>query len=119
MTAKLDYRWRLREVMAGHGMFSTTDLGPLLAQRGIVLSPSQVYRLVTDKPERLSLRTLMALLDILGCAMDDLIEPVAASGAGRGSRRVASGSGPVDATGETGVGDLRPRRARVVTRRTP
>lgn len=71
----LDYRWRLREVMAERGMFSTTALRPLLAARGVDLSPSQVYRLVVDKPERLSLRTLMALLDILDCAMDDLIEP--------------------------------------------
>ncbi len=26
MTAKLDYRWHLRHVMADRGMFSTTDL---------------------------------------------------------------------------------------------
>ncbi|MGN9844627.1 helix-turn-helix domain-containing protein [Nonomuraea sp. H19] len=73
--ADLDYGWRLREVMAERGMSSTTELRPLLAARGVDLSPSQVYRLVVGKPERLSLRTLMALLDILDCAMDDLIEP--------------------------------------------
>ncbi|MFF4237988.1 helix-turn-helix domain-containing protein [Actinomadura geliboluensis] len=73
--ADLDYGWRLREVMAERGMFSTTELRPLLAARGVELSASQVYRLVVDKPERLNLRTLMALLDILDCAMDDLIKP--------------------------------------------
>src|SRR5919109_4179100 len=73
--ADLDYRWRLREVMAKRGMFSTTDLRPLLAARGVDLSASQVYRLVVDKPERLNLRTLMALLDIFDCTMEDLIEP--------------------------------------------
>jgi hypothetical protein len=26
MTAKLDYRWHLRQVMAARGMFATTDL---------------------------------------------------------------------------------------------
>jgi DNA-binding Xre family transcriptional regulator len=31
---------------------------------------------VVHKPERLSLRTLMALLDILGCTTEDLIEPI-------------------------------------------
>jgi DNA-binding Xre family transcriptional regulator len=72
----LDYGWRLREVMAKRGMFSTTELRPLLAARGVDLSPSQVYRLVVDKPERLNLRTLMALLDILDCTMEDLIEPL-------------------------------------------
>jgi DNA-binding Xre family transcriptional regulator len=73
--ADLDYGWRLREVMAKRGMFTTTKLRPLLAARGVDLSPSQVYRLVVDKPERLNLRTLMALLDILDCTMEDLIEP--------------------------------------------
>jgi len=38
-------------------------------QRGIHLSSSQVWRLVTERPERLSLKVLMALLDILDCAM--------------------------------------------------
>ncbi|MGI5171556.1 helix-turn-helix domain-containing protein [Spirillospora sp. CA-253888] len=73
--ADLDYGWRLREVMVERGMRSTAELRPLLAARGVELSPSQVYRLVVAKPERLNLRTLMALLDILDCAMDDLIEP--------------------------------------------
>jgi DNA-binding Xre family transcriptional regulator len=73
--ADLDYRWRLRQVMAERGMFSTTELRPLLAARGVELSPSQVYRLVVAKPERLNLRTLMALLDILDCTIEDLIEP--------------------------------------------
>ena len=42
MTAKLDYRWHLRQVMATRGMFATTDLIGPLAQRGIRLSSSQV-----------------------------------------------------------------------------
>jgi hypothetical protein len=48
-------------------MFATKDLLPLLAQRGIRLSSSQVYRLVVERPERLSLKEMMALLDILDC----------------------------------------------------
>jgi DNA-binding Xre family transcriptional regulator len=104
MTAKLDYRWHLRQVMASRGMFATTDLLEPLARRGIRLSSSQVYRLVVERPERLSLKTLMALLDILGCTMDELIEPVAAASAAR--TRAAGG-------GAAGVGDLRPKRARI------
>ena len=104
MTARLDFHWHLRELMAVRGMFSTTDLRPLLSQRGVDLSPSQVYRLVTEKPERLNMRTLMALLDILDCAMDELIEPVAAAGA----RRAAAGG-----AAEPGVGEFRPKRARL------
>jgi DNA-binding Xre family transcriptional regulator len=76
-----------------------------LAQRGIKLSSSQVYRLVTDRPERLSLKVLMALLDILGCSMEDLIEPVAAA---KPARKAKTASGE-----EAGVGELRPRRARI------
>ena len=79
MARKLDYRWHLRQVMASRGMFATTDLIGPLAERGIRLSSSQVYRLVTERPERLSLKILMALLDILDCTMDELIEPVAAA----------------------------------------
>ncbi|MGW1669211.1 helix-turn-helix domain-containing protein [Streptomyces sp. NPDC002324] len=114
MTAKLDYRWHLREVMATRGMFSTTDLRPKLAERGIDLSPSQTYRLVVERPERLSLKTLMALLDILGCSMEELIEPVPAAGARRRKSAAAAEADPAE-PGSAGVGDFRPRRARIVT----
>ena len=105
MTRKLDYRWHLRQVMASHGMFATTDLIEPLAQRGIHLSSSQVYRLVTERPERLSLKVLMALLDILDCSMSDLVEPIAAAAVPGRKARAAGG--------DAGVGDLRPRRARI------
>ncbi|MFG2720746.1 helix-turn-helix domain-containing protein [Streptomyces sp. NPDC048416] len=107
MAAKPDYHWHLRKVMADRGLFSTTDLIPLLDERGITLSSSQVYRLVVERPERLSLKILMALLDILNCTMDDLIEPTAVAGAGTTTQtKKAVGA-------ETGVGDLRPKRARI------
>src|SRR6266568_5639281 len=105
MARKLDYRWNLRQVMASRGMFATTDLAGPLAERGIRLSSSQVYRLVTERPERLSLKILMALLDILDCSMGDLIEPVAAGGQDKKKARAAGG--------EAGIGGLRPRRARI------
>src|SRR5215472_8972083 len=98
MSGKLDYRWHLRKVMADRGMFATTDLIPLLADRGITLSSSQVYRLVVERPERLSLKILMALLDILDCAMDDLIEPVATASDDKKKKASAGGGG------EPGVG---------------
>jgi DNA-binding Xre family transcriptional regulator len=105
MTRRLDYRWKLRQVMANRGMFATTDLIGPLADRGIRLSSSQVYRLVVERPERLSLKVLMALLDILDCAMQDLIEPVAAAKPVR-KTRTAGGE-------EAGIGSLRPKRARI------
>ena len=68
------YTWQLRQVMAAHGLWKTSDLGPLLAERGVVLSPAQIYRLAAQVPERLSLRTLAALCDIFSCTPDELIQ---------------------------------------------
>jgi len=105
MARKLDYRWHLRQVMAARGMFATTDLIDPLARRGIRLSSSQVYRLVVERPERLSLKILMALIDILDCSMSELIEPVAAGGRVRKNKAVGGG--------DTSIGELRPKRARI------
>jgi DNA-binding Xre family transcriptional regulator len=91
--------------MAERGMFATSDLVPLLAARGVVLSREQVYRLVARVPERLSLLTLAALCDILDCGPGELIEPV---------RETAK---PVPVKQVSARGALRqitPRRARVV-----
>ncbi|MGN9846888.1 glutamate ligase domain-containing protein [Nonomuraea sp. H19] len=63
-------------VMASRGTYATTDLRPLLTERGFQLSQSQVYRLVVERPERLNLRIQLALLDILDCTIGDLIEPI-------------------------------------------
>ena len=35
MTKTVAYRWHVRKVMNEHGMQSTTDLVPLLAEKGI------------------------------------------------------------------------------------
>ncbi len=78
MIKKMSYKWRLRTLMAQRELFHTTDLVPLLAERGIILSREQVFRLVTQPPQRLSMDVLAALCDILGCSPNDLIEVVAA-----------------------------------------
>jgi DNA-binding Xre family transcriptional regulator len=105
---RLNFRWNLRQVMAAHNMWKTTDLIPLLRERGVELSVSQVYRLVTDKPERLSMPVLLALCDIFDCTAEDLID-----------RYVESGAGRRQASGETAAvvelkADLTPERARVL-----
>jgi len=110
--AQLGYRWRLREVMAARGMFMTTELAPLLEARGITLSPAQVYRLVTQVPERLSLRILMALCDALECTSVDLIEPAAEVAVATKRRTATAVGGAGGAAGE--VRELRPKRARIV-----
>jgi DNA-binding Xre family transcriptional regulator len=110
MTRQIGYRWHLRTRMAQAGMFSTTELAPHLAERGITLSTSQVHRLVTGTPERLSLPVLAALCDILDCAPGDLVEPyLAAKPSAR--RRTAGAPAPPPSPRERG---LRPTRARIV-----
>ena len=107
MTRTVGYRWHLRAVMAARGMFATTELGPLLAERGVVLSREQVYRLVVGTPERLNLTTLAALCDILAVTPGDLVEVTVET---RRAPKVASSAGPAP----TAVRNLRPRRARIV-----
>jgi len=104
---KVSYQWRLRELMAANGMFATTDLRPLLEERGIHLSASQVHRLVTGTPERLSLQVLAALCDILDADPGDLIVTEAENTA---VRKASSGDGLPAAQ----LDALRPRRARIV-----
>ena len=101
MSRQVGYHWHLRRLMAERGMFATTDLVPLLAERGVSLSREQVYRLVVRVPQRLNLTALAALCDILDCSPAELVEPYA------GRPEPATGSAP-------GAGaPARPRRARV------
>ena len=93
MKRQVSYSWRLREVMAANGMFATTDLVAPLRERGITLSASQVHRLVTGVPERLSLPVLATLCDILDCTPTDLI---ATSAQNLPARRAAGEEAPIN-----------------------
>jgi len=74
MIKTMGIRWNLRRLMAARDMFQTTDLVAPLAERGVHLSREQVFRLVTQPPQRLSMDTLAALCDILECTPSDLLE---------------------------------------------
>ena len=78
LMGEIDYEWMLRPLLAERGMHSYAELAPLLAEHGVRLSESQVWRLFTGKPERLNLHTLMVLCRILDCTPNDLIKPVEA-----------------------------------------
>jgi DNA-binding Xre family transcriptional regulator len=108
---RVDYAWRLAEIMATHGMHNSTDLMPRLAERGIELSRPQVYRIVYQRPERLSLHLLAALCDIFECGVEDLLTITATD-----VRRKKAASSTT--TARPNVVDLnksvRPRRARVI-----
>ncbi|MFI2207796.1 helix-turn-helix domain-containing protein [Streptomyces sp. NPDC020192] len=104
MKRKAGYTWKLREVMAAHGVFTTTELVPMLRDRGIELSASQIHRLVSGTPERLSLQVLAAFCDIFACTPTDLVATTAEnagvdrdrgrSGPALGGRETATPAGP-------------------------
>lgn len=110
MASEVDYGWRLRPLMAEHGIYTAGELAPHLAEHGVRLSASQVWRLVTGKPERLNLHTLMVLCEILECTPNDLIERVELSQAARLSKH---------ATAEGKIADIDPKPARIRGARRP
>lgn len=109
--------WKLRQLMAAHGMFSTTDLMPLLVERGVTLSATQVYRLVTQPPERLNVKVLAAICDALGCTPNDLIEVTASSSSRQQGKVRAAGDRGGAGQGDDGPGPpdrtARPTRVRL------
>jgi DNA-binding Xre family transcriptional regulator len=112
MKRRVDYTWRLAELMAARGMHNSTDLIPLLVERGIELSRPQVYRVVHQRPERVSLQMIAALCDILGCGVEDLVTVTAADI----RRRKASGSQGAPRPNVVELNKaVRPRRARVIS----
>ena len=109
MMKTVAYHWHLRKVMNEHGMQSTTDLVPLLADRGVVMTSTQVYRIVVGQPERLNMAFLAALCDIFGCTPSDLIEPYVASASQRGRRTGTTGKATPPKSGSKN----RPTRATI------
>lgn len=108
-TKTVAYRWHLRKVMSEHGLHNTTELVPLLADRGVVMTSTQVYRIVTGEPERLNMHLLAALCDIFGCTPNDIIEPYVVASSGRGRKAASAASIPTaDPASKT-----RPRRATI------
>lgn len=105
MMIELETSWHLRSVMASRGIFQTSKIGPLLAERGIQLSREQVYRLVTAPPQRVRVDVLSALCDALECSLDDLITVQ--------RREVGAVREAVGESTHGSIGDLRPIRAKV------
>ncbi len=104
MTKTIETTWNLRRVMADHGLFKTTELIPLLEEYGVSLSREQIFRLVTQKPERANLSFIAAICAALSCTPSDLIE----------FRVVEEKSDAVAAEQTRGsVGSLRPKPARI------
>ncbi|WP_345764773.1 helix-turn-helix domain-containing protein [Diaminobutyricibacter sp. McL0608] len=108
MIRRVEHGWRLRELMAARGMTTISDLIPHLADRGISLSDSQLYRLLSGTPERINLTLLGAILDTLDCSFEDLV-PVTVTATD--SRTRATGTN--DAAPLARTDGIRPARARI------
>jgi DNA-binding Xre family transcriptional regulator len=108
MKRDVDYQWRLAELMAGNQMHNSTDLIPRLNERGITLSRPQVYRLVHQRPERVSLKLIAALCDIFDCGPDDLVTVTAAD-----ARKKAVSAGRENVVELNKA--IRPKRARILS----
>jgi len=103
MSRRIVMGWNLRQVMASRAIYQTSELVPLLAERGVHLSREHVYRLVTKTPQRLNIDVLAALCDILDCEPNDLLQPLVEE------ERAKTGTGEPG----PGIGDLRPIRATI------
>ncbi|EXJ51788.1 MAG: Cro/Cl family transcriptional regulator [Microbacterium sp. 69-7] len=108
MIRRVDHGWRLRELMAARGMTTISDLIPHLADRGITLSDSQLYRLLSSTPERINLTLLGAILDTLDCAFEDLVPVTVTATASR-----TRATGTADAAATVRSDGVRPARARI------
>ena len=103
MTRRIAMQWNLRQVMASRAIYQTSELVPMLAERGVSLSREHVYRLVTKTPQRLNMEILAALCDILDCEPNDLLQPVVET---LSVAKTGTETGP-------GIGALRPIRAKI------
>jgi DNA-binding Xre family transcriptional regulator len=103
MSTRTVLRWNLRRLMAENGMFATTDLVAPLHERGVEISRQMVHRIATKPPQRINLDLLAALCDILACTPNDLFEL---------AQEQIREAPAVNYSG-SGIGDLRPIRARI------
>ena len=105
MTRHVTMQWNLRQVMADRGIFQTSELLPLLQERGVTVSREHVYRLVTRSPQRINIDILAALCDALACGTDDLMTLIVeVPDASTGTAGLNSDKGPK-------LGSIRPIRA--------
>jgi DNA-binding Xre family transcriptional regulator len=105
---EISYTWRVREIMARRAVHTAKDLAELLHERGVTLTANAVWRIVTQEPERISFKVLVALCDALDVTPNDLITYTATDAKTVRQRRKASGDDIPD------LRQYRPVRARIV-----
>jgi DNA-binding Xre family transcriptional regulator len=109
MKRDITYHWHVRELMARNHYRSSKDLIEPLRERGITLSTVQVWRIIDQNPERIAFQVLVALADIFGVGVGELVTYTAADT--RTTRRKATGT----KDDVLNIRDYRPVRARIIT----
>ncbi|MBU8869187.1 helix-turn-helix domain-containing protein [Paenarthrobacter aromaticivorans] len=104
---EIAYTWRVREIMARRGVHTAKELAALLHDRGITLTANAIWRIVTQEPERISFKVLVALCDALDVTPNDLITYSAAEAKTIRHRKAAGEDIP-------DLRNYRPVRARIV-----
>ena len=72
----VDYEWRLRVVMAEHGMFKANELHPAPCRTRYTSLGFSGLAYGHRAPERLNLRVLVVLCEIFDCEVNDLVRSV-------------------------------------------
>ena len=103
--------WRLRVMMAERGIATATDLGRRLDAAGYSITSSQLSRVVENRPERISLEFLEALLAVLQCEVADLLPKYVAGDADAVTAPVSRKGTTAKETGH-GLPAAKPKRKR-------
>jgi DNA-binding Xre family transcriptional regulator len=73
MKCRLNYEWRLTDVMLSRGIRTPEALETRLRERGLAVSLVLLRHLMANRPDLLSLQLLATLCDILHCTPNNLI----------------------------------------------
>ena len=72
-TDDLEIYWNLKEVLIKKNIKRPVDFQEMLKQYGRDLTYGAVYALVHEQPARVSMQTILAIVKMLGCKVDELI----------------------------------------------
>lgn len=70
------YGWRLASLMAERKIRTAVELHRRLADVGYKITPSQITRIIYDRPQQVKTALLDALGRVFGCTMDEIMPVV-------------------------------------------
>lgn len=69
----MSIRWNLQNMMRARDISSLAELQRMLEHAGCRVSLAQLSRISREKPERLNMRLLESLLEVLDCGVGELL----------------------------------------------